>query len=124
MAIVTLDLGGVVIGWNPGAERLFGYTAAEALDRTVADLVATPEMRDEIQANLQQKLRGERLRVVTRRARKDGTLVDVEISSMPLVVDGDEVGTIATYAHDITELLQARREAEAANRPRASSWPA
>ncbi len=54
------------------------------------------------------------MRVVTRRARKDGTLVDVEISSMPLVVDGDELGTIATY-HDITELLQARREAEAAN---------
>src|SRR5262249_61933785 len=61
-----------------------------------------------------QNRRGERVRTITRRARKDRTLVDVEISSMPLVVDGAEVGSIATY-HDITELLQARRDAEAAN---------
>ena len=45
---------------------------------------------------------------------KDGTVVDVETSAMPVVVDGVQVGIIVTY-HDITELLRARQEAEAAN---------
>ena len=114
VAIVTLDLHGAVVGWNPGAERLFGYTPAEALGRGMDDLVATPEMREEVRANIRRTLEGERIRAIARRARKDGTLVDVEISSMPVVVDGAEVGIIAIY-HDITELLRARREAEAAN---------
>jgi PAS domain S-box-containing protein len=114
VAITTLDLRGRVVGWNPGAERLFGYTEAEAIGRDLEDLVTTPEIREEVRANLRGALRGERIRAITRRARKDGTLVDVEISSVPVVVDGAEVGFIGIY-HDITELLRARREAEAAN---------
>ena len=43
VAIVTMDLRGAVVGWNPGAERLFGYTQAEALGRQMEDLVATHE---------------------------------------------------------------------------------
>ena len=114
VAIATMDLRGTVVGWNPGAERLFGYSPAEALGRDVDELVATPEIREEVRENLRQMHSGQRVRAITRRARKDGTLVDVEVSSMPVVVDGAEVGSIAIY-HDITELLQARREAEAAN---------
>jgi PAS domain S-box-containing protein len=114
VAIATLDLRGTVVGWNPGAERLFGYTQAEAIGHALEELVATPEIRDEVRAAIQQTLREGRIRAITRRARKDGTLVDVETSAMPVVVDGVEVGIIAIY-HDITELLRARREAEAAN---------
>jgi PAS domain S-box-containing protein len=114
VAIVTMDLGGTVVGWNPGAERLFGYPSAEALGRRMDDLVATPGVREEIRANIRQTIAGESIRTLSRRARKDGTLVDVEISSMPVIVDGARVGMIAIY-HDITELLRARQEAEAAN---------
>jgi PAS domain S-box-containing protein len=114
VAIATMDLRGTVVGWNPGAERLFGYTQAEALGRHMEDLVATPEVREEVRANIRQTLEGEWIRAIARRARKDGTLVDVEISSMPVIVDGAKVGMIGIY-HDITELLRARREAEAAN---------
>src|SRR4029450_7794651 len=42
VAIATMDLRGTVVGWNPGAERLFGYSPAEALGRDVDELVATP----------------------------------------------------------------------------------
>jgi PAS domain S-box-containing protein len=114
VAITTVDVRGTVVGWNPGAVRLFGYTEGEAIGRNVDDLVATPETREEVRTNVRRILGGERIHAIGRRARKDGTLVDVEMSSMPLVVDGAEVGFIATY-HDITELLRARREAEAAN---------
>jgi PAS domain S-box-containing protein len=120
VAIATMDLHGTVVGWNPGAERLFGYTQAEAIGRQVGDLVSTPEIREEVeaslreQAHLRETVPGERTRALTRRGRKDGTVVEVEVSSVPVVVDGAEVGYIAIY-HDITELLAARREAEAAN---------
>jgi PAS domain S-box-containing protein len=114
VAIVTMDLEGRIAGWNPGAERLFQYTQAEVLGRTMEPLVGTPEVRDQIRANIRHTLEGEGIRAIGRRARKDGTLVDVEISSMPVLVEGARVGMIGIY-HDITELLRARREAEAAN---------
>ena len=114
VAIVTMDLNGTVIGWNPGAERLFGYPPVEALGRAMEDLIATPELREEVRANIRDTLAGEWIRSIARRTRKDGTIVDVEISSLPVVVDGAKVGMIGIY-HDITELLRARREAETAN---------
>jgi PAS domain S-box-containing protein len=114
VAIVTIDLDGVVVGWNPGAERLFGYTPAEAMGRALDGLVATEEIRDAVRTRIQQSLKGERVHDITRRARKDGVLMDVEVAAVPVVVDGAGVGIIAIY-HDITELLRARREAEAAN---------
>jgi PAS domain S-box-containing protein len=114
VAIVSLDLHGMVVGWNPGAERLFGYAQSEALGRLMEDLLATTETREEIRSNIQKTIGGEWIRAIGRRARKDGSPVDVEISSVPVVVDGARVGMIGIY-HDITELLRARREAETAN---------
>ncbi len=52
---------------------------------------------------------------VTRRSRKDGTIVDVELLGVPVIVGREQVGTYAMY-HDITELQHARQQAEAANR--------
>jgi PAS domain S-box-containing protein len=114
VAIVTLDLEGIVTSWNPGAERLFGYPPAEALGRSMEELVSTPETREDVRANIRQTLDGEWIRAMGRRNRKDGTNVDLEISSVPVIVDGARVGMVAIY-HDVTELLQAREEAEAAN---------
>jgi PAS domain S-box-containing protein len=68
VAIVTMDLDGKVVGWNPGAERLFGYTQTEALHQTMENLVATPEVRDEIRANIRQTLGGEWIRAIGQRA--------------------------------------------------------
>jgi PAS domain S-box-containing protein len=114
VAIVSMDLCGTVVGWNPAAERLFGYVPAETLGRPMEDLVATPDVREEVRDNIRKTAAGEWVRAIARRARKGGTVVDVEISSMPVSVEGIKVGMIAIY-HDITELLRARREAEAAN---------
>jgi PAS domain S-box-containing protein len=114
VAIVTLDLAGLVTSWNPGAERLFGHSPAEALGHRMEDLVSTPEGREEVRANVRQTLEGQWTRAMGRRARKDGTRVDLDISSVPVIVEGARVGMIAIY-HDITELLKARQEAETAN---------
>jgi PAS domain S-box-containing protein len=121
VAIATLDRGGRVVSWNPGAERLFGWTAAEALGRELDDLVATgsPELRTEAERYSRQVLAGGRTRFISRRSRKGGTLVDVEAAAVPVIVEGRELGYVAVY-HDITELLRARQEAEAASQAKSA----
>jgi PAS domain S-box-containing protein len=113
-AIALLDPEGAVNSWNPAAERLFGYTAEEAIGRHIDDLVATDALvRAEAEAETQQGMGGELVHVITKRTRKDGTLIDVEIFGAPVTVGDEAVGLYALY-HDIRELQRAREEAEAA----------
>ena len=115
VAIVKLDSQFDIVSCNPAFERLFGFEEAEVRGRNLDDLVTTPETRAEAADFTREGLAGRMSRGTGRRRRKDGTLVDVEISTIPIIVEGDRVGAIALY-HDITELLDARRDAEAANR--------
>jgi PAS domain S-box-containing protein len=112
-AIVVTDLEGNVSSWNPAAEKLFGYTAEEAIERNLDDLVAT---REDLHAEgvrfSQAAIRGERVRAFTRRTRKDGSLVDVEVISEPVRVGEEPVGFLAIY-HDVTELQHQKRYFEA-----------
>jgi PAS domain S-box-containing protein len=113
-AIALLDPEGTVNSWNPAAELLFGYTAEEAIGRHIDDLVATDSsVRAEAQAETEQGMGGELVHVITKRTRKDGTLIDVEIFGAPVTVGDEAVGLYALY-HDIGELQRAREEAEAA----------
>jgi PAS domain S-box-containing protein len=113
VAIVTLDPDHNVVSCNPAFERLFGYSSDEAVGRNLDELVSTADTRSEAVAYTQEAL-SHSIHGIGRRRRKDGTFVDVEILGVPVVVDGERVGLMALY-HDITELLQARQEAEAAN---------
>ncbi|HSK17138.1 MAG TPA: PAS domain S-box protein [Gaiellaceae bacterium] len=119
-AIVTIDRDANVTSWNPAAERLFGYTREEALGRNVDELVASSaELRSEATGYSTQASGGGYVRGTTRRVRKDGTIVDVDLLAAPVVVGGEQVGTFAIY-HDISELVGARREADAANRAKSA----
>jgi PAS domain S-box-containing protein len=115
VAIVTADRAGRVSSWNPAAERLFGFSQAEALGHDLDELVATAEMRQEAAAFTGQTIRGSSVHAVTQRCRKDGTLVDVELLSVPVSIEGQDVGFIAIY-HDISELKQAARAMEESER--------
>ncbi|MGH3115823.1 MAG: ATP-binding protein, partial [Gaiellales bacterium] len=114
VAVMTMDRGEIVSGWNPAATRLLGYQPDEALGRHIDDLVFRPEDRDEGRATTRLADESGRAQLIARRRRKDGELVDVEIFMVPLVVDGEHAGYYAIY-HDITELQAARRDADAAN---------
>ena len=117
VAIATMDLDGAVVGWNPGAERLFGYSQAGG-SRTPdgrARRGDTGDSANEVRANIRQTLEGEWIRAIAQRARKDGTLVDVEISSMPVVVDGARGRHDRDLPRHHASCCSARREAEAAN---------
>ena len=115
VAVVTADLAGVVVSWNPMAESLFGYSSQEAVGAPLDDLVAKDEsIQAEALGYTKQALEYGRVQVTTKRTRKNGTLVDVELLALPIIVGGEILGFIAIY-YDLTELEKARREAEAAN---------
>jgi PAS domain S-box-containing protein len=113
VAIVTLDLEGTIVSCNPAFARLFGYGLEEAVGRNLDQLINTGATLAEARAYTaqagQQTARG-----IGRRQRQDGSLLDVELAGVPVVVDGERVGILALY-HDVTDLLSARREAEEAN---------
>ena len=115
-AIVTMDNSEIVTGWNPAATQLFGYEADEAVGRHIDDLVLTSEeLRAEGASNTQAALESGQVNRETRRARKDGTLVDVEMVMVPLVVDGERSGFYVIY-RDISERLRGERVQSALQR--------
>ena len=114
VAIVALDTEENIVSVNPAFERLFGYAAQEVVGLNLDRLITTEEMRREAVAYTRQAAGHHAVKVVRKRLRKDGTLVDVEVLAVPVTVAGEQVGVMGLY-HDITELLEARREAEAAN---------
>jgi PAS domain S-box-containing protein len=113
VAIVSLGLEHEIVSCNPAFERLFGYSSEEAVGRQLDDLISTADTRSEAEAYTREALE-HAVHGIGRRRRKDGAFVDVEILGVPVAVDGEQLGLMALY-HDITELLEARREAEAAN---------
>ncbi|WP_141620572.1 response regulator [Myxococcus sp. AB036A] len=115
VAIITITRQFRVLSWNPEATRLFGYSPAEALGKHIFELVATePTVLPEAEQASREVVQRGRLRSVTRRVRKDGSVVDVELRALPVSVGGRQLGFIAIY-HDITDLERARKAAEAAN---------
>jgi PAS domain S-box-containing protein len=116
VAIAIMDLDEKVVSWNPAAERLFGYSQDEAVGRSIDELVAgTQKMHAEVLNYTRQLSSNNRVDTVTRRSRKDGTLVDVELLAVPVSVGEDQVGTYAMY-HDISELKRAEGEVRQLNK--------
>jgi PAS domain S-box-containing protein len=113
VATVALDADHAIVSCNPAFEQLFGYSQAEAVGRQLDDLIATADTHSEAVQYTQQAL-GRPVHGLGRRRRSDGTLVDVEILGVPVIVGGERVGLMGLY-HDITQLLHARHEAEQAN---------
>jgi len=114
VAIVTLDADHDIVSCNPAFETLFGYTTQEAVGKKLDTLITTEETRSEAIGYTTEAL-DRPIHGMGRRNRKDGSIVDVEVLGVPVVVEGERVGLMGLY-HDITELLETRREAEAANR--------
>ena len=87
-AIISKDLNGVIRTWNRSAERLFGYTAAEAIGQSVATLLIPADRQEEEPEILSRLRRGQRVdHFETKRKRKDGTLLDISLTISP-VKDG------------------------------------
>lgn len=101
-AIIGMAPSGTVTSWNPGAERLFGYTAGEMIAQPV-QLLTLPEHREREARVLARIAAGEtEPPFEAPRQRKDGTVIDVALTMSPLRTDGRVVG-LSTIARDIGE---------------------
>ena len=114
-AIITKDLNGIITSWNQGAQRIFGYSAEEAIGKPVAILIP-PDRRNEEPGILARLRQGQRIdHYETVRQRKDGTLVKISLTVSPLKsADGRVVGA-SKIARDITlrkQSQQALRDSE------------
>jgi PAS domain S-box-containing protein len=102
-AVVSKSLDGVIRTWNAGAERLFGYSAAEAVGRPVT-LIIPPERRDEERDILARLRRGERVEhFETVRVAKGGRRLDISLSVSPILDPEGRVIGASKIARDITE---------------------
>jgi PAS domain S-box-containing protein len=113
VAIVTLDLNGVITSFNPAFEKLFGYSPDDAVGSDLDQLLNTEDTLAQASQYTAQATH-EIARGIGKRRRKDGSFLDVELAGVPVMVDGERVGIMALY-HDVTDLLRANEKAEAAN---------
>jgi PAS domain S-box-containing protein len=125
-AIVSKNLKGIIVSWNAAAQRLFGYSEAEAIGKPITMLIP-PELQDEEEFLLQRLTAGEHVeRFETVRVVKDGRRVAVALTISPV---RDSAGNIVGYseiARDITDRKRAEqvlRESEERFRLVANSAP-
>ncbi len=136
-AIISKTLDGVITSWNAGAERIFGWTAAEAVGRHIT-LIIPDDRRAEEDEVLARIRRGERVdHFETIRVSRNGHRLNISLTVSPIRDGTGQILGASKIARDVTErrlmeeererLLareqQARTQAEALNRPRTSSSP-
>ena len=115
-AIISKDLNGIVTSWNKSAERLFGYTAPEAIGNSIAALLIPPDRQDEEPNILERLRRGERVdHFETVRRRKDGTLLDISLTISPVKDQNGRVIGASKIARDISDRKSAEKAIEALN---------
>ena len=107
-AIYGKTLDGTILSWNRGAERIYGYSAAEMVGRPVSVLVP-PNKPDEVPAILERVKRGERVsHFETTRVRKDGEVIDLSLNVSPIRDASGQIIGASTTARDITEQKRMR----------------
>ena len=109
-AIIGKTLDGVIVSWNAGAEKLFGYSAQEALGKPML-MLFPPERVDEEPAILARIGRGERVEhFETIRVRKDGRQIDISATISPLKDANGKIIGASKIARDITERKRAQEK--------------
>jgi len=122
VGVVLTDATSAVVMCNPAFEKLFGYRQEEIAGRQVFHLLGSGELRAQMEDSHRQVMEGKLTRLATRRRRRDGSFVDVEVFGVPVIRDGKTSEVMVIY-YDITErkraeeaLLRAKEAAESASR--------
>lgn len=107
-AIVSKNLDGIITSWNQGAERIFGYTAEEAIGQPITLVIPLDRRQEEVEI-LAKLRRGERVdHFETVRVRKDGTFLNVSLTISPIKDSTGRVIGASKVARDITEQKRAQ----------------
>ena len=112
-AIVSKNLEGIITSWNPGAQKLYGYSSQEAVGMSMMKLVP-PERATEEPMILARSVRGETTdHFETVRVRQDGREIDVSVTISPIRGDQGKIIGASSIARDITERRQAQQKVQA-----------
>lgn len=114
-AVISKSLEGIILSWNNGAERLYGYSAGEAIGKSVSMLLL-PDRNYELIEILEKLKRGETVSEEAVRRRKDGTLVEVSLRISPIKNSLGQVKAASEIARDISDLKRAENEVRELNR--------
>lgn len=109
-AIIGKRLDGTIVDWNRGAERMYGYSAMEAVGRPIS-LLIPPEHTDEYDDIMGRLKRGLPIhRLETQRVRKDGARIEVSLTISPIKNPTGEIVGASAIARDITDQKRLERE--------------
>ena len=109
LAIVAVDLQANVLIWNPAAERIFGWTEQEVLGKPTP--IIPKEEEEEFRELFQKVLEGNAINdFETRRQKKDGTLIDVSLSTAPLYGENLQIRGSIAILEDIVERKNREKE--------------
>ncbi|WP_230972395.1 PAS domain S-box protein [Archaeoglobus neptunius] len=111
-AIYSVNMDGVITSWNRTAEKLFGWTKSEAIGMNSSELLPD-EIKSETEFIIRRLRSGEEdLRFETRRLRKDGRVIDVEVTISPLFDEQRELTGFSVISRDVSLKKESEREAE------------
>jgi PAS domain S-box-containing protein len=105
-AMIRKSLDGIIVGWNRGAEIIFGYTRAEMVGQSIQRILPNDRLFEEVQV-ITRVGHGEGVKPFdTVRLRKDGNIVHVSVSISPISDDLGNITGFSTIARDITERVR------------------
>ena len=114
-AIVSKDLNGIIMSWNRAAERLFGYTAEEAIGQPITIIIPADRQNEEPKI-LQRLRRGERVdHFETIRVRKDGRFLNISLTISPVKDASGRIIGASKIARDITDRVRREEALRRAN---------
>src|SRR5688572_15829722 len=106
VALLSVSTDGRILAWNRAAEALLGYTSAEAVGASLFELIVPDPVGDDLAARMWSLAAGESATYDSVRRRKDGVLVDVEVTMR--AVPGDD-GSVSSFAIALRDVGDARR---------------